>query len=477
VLAFGAVACDDDPNAPTVADLTPDILVADTIGGQDALRVVFPRAVDPKTALDPANFIVTNLCSGLRVPGALRLAGDTLIFSPSTRLPFLTPLAIRVQNVLDPSGNGLTEPLTFRTITEAPPVRDASWEFLNSPTGDQVFSTSFLSRDVGFISSNSGKIFKTTNGGGFFAALFKDEDITGTRVRALTSDTLYLIGAASFGGTTSTTSGLFRSANGGLTFTNVLTRNPAVFRSLTVRKVGGSAVAFITGDINAFMTLRFDEATDSVHQNGPFGSQISLSGQLSRDGSKAITSGRTTTTPRRGVAYRSVDGGRTVTPLTLPSVPVLTGAGFVDNNIALVVGDSSTVLKVDVTSGVVTPLGAAQGIPQTEIQGEATTTYQFNDVEFTTGGFGWIVGQAIVRRPGVPDFVRGIILFSRNGGTTFERQAISGARNNGLDFPAVLDIDALNPDFATLSGSEGLIAARKVNAPSQLTACTFVDED
>lgn len=185
----GAVACDDDPAQPVIPPLEPTILVADTIGQQEALRVVFPRAVDPVTALDPANFIVTNLCSGLRVPGALRLIGDTLVFSPSTRLPFLTPLAIRIQNVLDPAGNGLGEPVTFRTITEAPPVRDASWEFLTSPTGDVLFSTSFISRDVGFISQNGGKIFKTTNSGSFFAALFKDEDITGTRLRARNADT------------------------------------------------------------------------------------------------------------------------------------------------------------------------------------------------------------------------------------------------------------------------------------------------
>jgi photosystem II stability/assembly factor-like uncharacterized protein len=476
LIVGGAVACDDDPEQPTIQPLTPDILVADTIGQQEALRVVFPRAVDPVTALDPSNFIVTNLCSGLRVPGALRLVGDTLIFSPTTRLPFLTPLAVRIQNILDPSGNGLAEPVTFRTITEAPPVRDASWEFLNSPTGDQLLSTSFISRDTGYISQFGGKIFKTTNGGAFFAALFKDEDITGTRLRALNKDTLYLIGAASFGGTTSTTSALFRSANGGVTFTPVLTRSPSVFRSLTVRRVGNTAISFIAGDINNFMTLRFDEATDSVHQNGPYAGSIALSAQLSRDGSKAIASGRTTTTPRRGVARRSTDGGRTLIDVTLPSVPVLTGAGFIDNTNALVVGDSSTVLMINVATGAVTVRGAAQGIPQTEINGDTTTIYQFNDVEFTTGGFGWIVGQAVVKRPNVPDFVRGIILFSRNGGASFERQAISGARNNGLDFPAVLDIEALNPDFVTLTGSEGLIAARKVNAAAQLTACTFVED-
>ena len=469
-------ACDDDPTAPTTESLVPQILVPDTVGNQEALRVVFPRAIDPRSALDPANFVVINVCNGLRVPGALRLAGDTLIFSPSTRLPFLTPLAVRIQNILDLEGRGFTQPVTFNTITERPPVSDVSWEFLNSPTGDEIYSTSFISRDTGYLATNSGKVFRTINGGQIFAALFKDEDITGSRVRALRSDTLYMTASVSFAGATVTTAGLFRSTDGGLTFSPVFTRSPSSMRSLTVRRVGNSTVSYIVGDIQNFATFRFDERTDSVHQFGPTGSQLGLSGHLSRDGSHAIAVG-IVFAGARGSAYRSADGGRTMIPVTLPSVPLLTGAGFINNNTALVVGDSSTVIRVNAATGATTVLGAANGIPQTEIVGESVTVYQFTDVEFAPGSqVGWIVGAAIVRRPGLPNFVRGVILMSRDGGQTFVRQAISGATNNGLDFPAVLDIEALSEDFATLSGSQGLVAARKENAPAQLTACTFEEE-
>ena len=475
-ILFAAVlmaGCDDDPTAPEVLPLVPSILVPDTIGNQEALRVVFPRAIDSRSALDPANFVVTNLCSGLRVPGAIRLAGDTLIFSPSTRLPFLTPLAVRIQNVLDLQGRGFTQPVTFGTITERPPVSDVSWEFMNSPTGDEIYSTSFINRDTGYVSTNSGKVFRTLNGGGIFAALFKDEDITGARVRALTKDTLYMTASVSFAGATVTTAGLFRSVDGGITFQPVFTRSPSSMRSLTLRRVGNSLVSYIVGDVQNLATFRFDEATDSVHQFGPVAGQLGLSGHLSRDGSHAIAVG-IVFAGARGSAYRSSNGGRTMVPVTLPSVPLLTGAGFINSNIALAVGDSSTVLRVNTDDGTVTVLGAANGIPQTEIVGESVTVYQFTDVEFAPGSqVGWIVGAAIVRRPGLPNFVRGVILMSRDGGQTFVRQAISGATNNGLDFPAVLDIEALSPDFATLSGSQGLVAARKANAPAQLTACTF----
>ena len=136
-----SAACDDDPSAPAIADLTGDFSITpDTIGVQEAIRVVFNRPIDAATALDQANFVVTNLCDTLRVPGAVRLAGDTLIFSPSQQLPYLALLSVRVQNILDEQGSALRQPIVFQRITQPPPVSDASWEFLNSPTNDRSCS-------------------------------------------------------------------------------------------------------------------------------------------------------------------------------------------------------------------------------------------------------------------------------------------------------------------------------------------------
>ena len=94
------------------------------ISRQGDIRVLFPGGVDPASALDPANFVVVNACNGLRVPGSLRLSGDTVIFTPSTALPFLTPLSIRVQNIQTLAGVGMDQPLTFVRTTESPPVTD-----------------------------------------------------------------------------------------------------------------------------------------------------------------------------------------------------------------------------------------------------------------------------------------------------------------------------------------------------------------
>ena len=110
-------ACDDDPTNPIPAVPGLTVVSPDTIGRQEAIRVRFSTPVTSQTAQDPANFVVTNLCTGLRVPGALRLVGDTLIFSPSQALPFLTPLAIRVQNIR--SEAGATLPVTTFELDDA----------------------------------------------------------------------------------------------------------------------------------------------------------------------------------------------------------------------------------------------------------------------------------------------------------------------------------------------------------------------
>lgn len=98
VLVLATTACDDDPNAPDSGALDLEVVSPDTIGRQEPIRVVFNRPVSPQTAVDPANFVVTNLCNGLRVEGSVRLSatGDTLTFTPGSALPFLTRLGIRI---------------------------------------------------------------------------------------------------------------------------------------------------------------------------------------------------------------------------------------------------------------------------------------------------------------------------------------------------------------------------------------------
>jgi len=86
---------------------------------------------------------------------------------------------------------------------------------------------------------------------------------------------------------------------------------------------------------------------------------------------------------------------------------------------------------------------------------------------------GYIVGTVVTSRPGAPDALRGVILQTQNGGTSFTRQAIQGATDNGLNFPPVFDVQTRSALFSALSGDNGLVAARKGNPPGIAAACSF----
>jgi photosystem II stability/assembly factor-like uncharacterized protein len=191
-----------------------------------------------------------------------------------------------------------------------------------------------------------------------------------------------------------------------------------------------------------------------------------------------VTGRNVTGSVTTGLLYRSADSGSTYSQVTLPAnVFGLFGAGFVDDNTALVVGDSSVILRMDVTTGTLTRLGAAQGIPQTVIDTTASgtrTTFRFTRVDFVTGTqVGFVTGTVTRTRPGLPNVITGIILITRDGGQTFTRQAIQGAPNNGEDFPSVNDVQALAIDFAALGGSQGLVAARTADVQTGGQACSF----
>jgi photosystem II stability/assembly factor-like uncharacterized protein len=470
------MGCDDDPNEPAVADLTGDVSVTpDTVGVQDPIKVLFNRPVNPATALDPANFVVTNLCDTLRVPGSIRLAGDTLIFSPSQTLPFLSLLSIRVQNILDANGLALRQPITFQRITVAPPVSDVSWSFLNSPTNDFVSGINFTDQQVGYITTLGGAVYRTVNGGLLFGARFKDPNITETlNVQAFGPDTVVMIGSVLVGG--SPKGAVFRSVDGGLTFQASNTVSTVIYAS-QFRRVGGNIVGVVGGATSTSVLYRYDFDTNQLTQASGTphtGQELTADISLSPDGSAAVATFFNFIN-LHGTAFSSLDGGVTYSQITLPTdIPNFSGSGFVDNSTALLLGDSSLVIRVDVNSGAATRLGAAQGVPQTDVQGGATTVFNFRRARFAPGGaVGFITGSLTRRLPGTPDVVQGVVLHSDDGGQTWERQAIEGAPENGLAFPSVLALQVLSNDFALLGGDNGLVAVRPNDNPQAAAACSF----
>lgn len=477
--AVSIAACDDDPSGPVSASLVGTIITPDTIGIEDPIRLVFNRRLDPQTALDPANFVVLNQCTGLRLPGALRLSvtGDTLTFSPSEPLPFLSVIGVRAQNFLDTAGIGIGEPIAFTILTEPPPVSDVSWEFLNSPTDDLINGVSFVNRSLGFIVALGGAVYKTTDGS-LFSALYKNIDLSFTNsIHAFGPDTLFIAGALRQG--TSSSGALMRSTNGGLTFQAIASARPTVTQMSMRKEASGDLVALMGGHFASPEVYRYDSGTGAA----PLASGLVVTSQvftgldLSPNAANAVvTTAGFSTLAGRGFAYRSTDGGQSFSPVTLPATTFgLRGAVFINNNEALLLGDSSTVLRLNVTTGAVAPVVA--GVPQTErdpTQGRLTV-FQFARGDFTTAGqIGWIAGSVTRRQTGTPDVVRGVILMTRNGGTSFTRQAITGAPDLGLGFSPVRAIDALAPDFATLVGASGLVASRKQDIQVVATPCSFV---
>lgn len=482
-LAIAGASCDDDPARPNA--VFPNVTVlSDTerLGRQEPLRFLFPGGLSPASALDPANFVVTNLCNGLRVPGALRISGDTLIFTPSQALPFLTRLGVRIQNLQAANGTSLTQPITGTFVTEPPPVADASWSLLNSPTNDLVTGIDFAptGSEVGYALTLGGGLYRTSDGGGTYAAVYKNVDLSGTAgLNQFGTDSVFFVGGLSSGATFGF--GVFRSTNRGATVAAVSNLDPTNLFAAQFQSIGGlvrGVAGGQSGGPRAF-TYRSSGATGGTMQaaTGIAADPGTIFGDiaLSSDTTKAVlvaTQGVAT-----GVAYRSTDGGHSYLPIALPATAYgLLGTGFVDNTTALLLGDSSRVYRVNVATGAVTSLGAAAGIPAGSFDPvtREAVSFSFLRARFdATSGVGYVVGYFLRQRPGIPDQLGGVILRSTDGGLTFSRQGIQGTPDNGLGFPAVVDVKVKPSGLAALSGLNGLLGARQPNAATQIAVCSL----
>ena len=477
-LALLGTACDDDPTSSIVPFPTFSLAaVPDTIGTQDAIRVVFSDSISAATALDAANFVVTNMCTGLRIPGALRLAGDTLIFAPSQALPFLIPIGVRIQNLLTPQGVPQPTPITFTRVTAPPPIRDQTWEFMDSPTNDVLTGVSFVTDELGYIVESGGTVYRTTDGRAFVAR-FKDINVSfPSDIRAF-GDTVFMVASQRVGSVTQRN--LMRSLDAGATFNAVASTAEFLYIN-SMRRVNGVPEGVFGGVSAAPGLYRYFGGTNTFQRaTGTPGGGWTLTGaDLSHDASLALAAFRGNVNTALSTASRSLDGGLTYTTLTLPAdVWGLQGVGFANNNIGFLLGDSSVVLRFDASAATptFTRLGAAAGIPQTEVDASVgeITSYRFIRMQFVPGTqTGWITGSFTRRRPGVPDVEGGVILMTEDGGLTWRRQAISGALENGLSFPPISDINALREDFAVLVGRNGLVARRVNTEQTGLTLCSI----
>jgi photosystem II stability/assembly factor-like uncharacterized protein len=298
-------------------------------------------------------------------------------------------------------------------------------------------------------------------------------------VRAF-SDTVFTVGARKIGSVTHY--GLFRSLDAGATF-DLTNESPALlYRSSMRRAPGGNVVGVMGGLADRSYVFRYDAQAGTLTQStgipggNYFPTGVDISPATTQNAVVTFRGFPFTAQDQTGLAVRSTDGGRTFTNVALPTGTYnLQGTGFINDNEAFLLGDSSVVMRLNVTTGAVTKLGEANGIPQSVHNGPGDfTVYSFSIASFVPGSqVGFIAGSFTRRRPNQPDLVDGVLLVSRDGGQTFVRQGISGAPDNGLAFPLIFDMQAFAEDFAVISGQNGLLAARTSNEQSTIAVCSL----
>jgi photosystem II stability/assembly factor-like uncharacterized protein len=372
----------------------------------------------------------------------------------------------------------MLQPFTVSVSTEAPPVSDISWQSIQSPTQDFVLGVTFATASRVYLSGSSGSVYRSENAGNTFAAIFKDPNIITTRnVRTVGADTVYMVGALNEQGSFSTAA-IFASTNAGLTFTPIFRTRPADMRSLNVIPRGTTkASLYVVGNSgNALTAWRYDTQTDSVFTLGPVGGQIGNGGDLSTDASHAVAVGFIPGAGNPGVAHRSTDGGRTYQQVTLPAnTGQLRSAAFSSATSAVLVGDSAVVVMLNAATGVTSRITA--GVPQNSVVGQTITRYSWRKIDFAPNSqIGWIAGVETRTNPNTPDDVRGVILITRDGGTTWQRQAVAGAPESGLAFPSLIDVHAQAPDRAIVGGLNGFVATRTSDVQTGAQICSLPEE-
>jgi hypothetical protein len=270
--------------------------------------------------------------------------------------------------------------------------------------------------------------------------------------------------------------------DGGASFVQVQSV-PERLTTLALRRLGTRVVGVAGGIFSESGVYRFDSQTPAAPLTRATGTPsfplLFTDADMTPDSTKAIATFFTglATEPfvGPGAAYRSTNSGRSYTPIAFSGdIPPLFGAGSATNTTAFVVGDSSAVFRVDLTTGATTRV--TNGVPQTTVDAAtgAVTTYTFTRVAFAPDGqLGYLGGYLTLRRGGnVPDEQVGVLFQTTNGGTSWTRQGIQGAAANGLAFPKVFYLNVRSATFAAAAGAQGFVAAR-IGTPAPVGACAF----
>lgn len=446
-------ACDNDPSFTSVS-----FTVACPTGTLDVnapIQLNFSAAVNP-TSVSLASIVITD-STGLPLPGNVVANGSTVQFVPSAPLPFGASLRLRVQNVLAQQDN-TPLPETVCELTTQPPPLQPAWRLLPEPTGATLLGVSLVTPDTGFVASSLVTIFRGTVNGfdpvfnlPYFSQAFDVSFATSTHGFSAHFNTRTLRGVIN------------ETLDGGLTWDTLFSTGTTIQRVFTNRIKSTSDTLFLVaggGRSNLAVFNKYNPAsktfsTQSSAVTGAvadidFAATDTVNGVAATNGAIAANT--------RGHVFTSSDGGATWVDAGFPApdnVVTYLGAARRASGDMFITGGNGYVIHIAPGGTVDTLLkGAVSSIDSARFQ-----ALLYNDVEFAPDNdkVGWIVGArqtGVVN--GIPQF-EGLIFQTTDGGTTWVRQGVRGAPNNGETIPRLNRISIYDQNHAWIVGDGGTV--------------------
>lgn len=464
---LGALACADDAIRPS-ENFTLSGCPAGPLAVDAPITLNLSNPAAPNTVV-PGNIVVSNAITGLEIPGTLALTNDnrTVVYTPSSNLPFDTPVRIRVQNLLSQNTSTPLELVVCETTTALPPITELWWNELPTVTAGRVLGGSMFEPDSGFIATNTVPVFRRV--GDSWAVMFNQPYLNSsydaefpTLARGFAShlDLRAFVGI------------ITESLDGGLTFNTVYTQPGEAFQRLYFRQRTATDEdyfgAVVGGSVLQTRFLKWHPQTSTfssvaVFGNTAQGSDIDFMQADTARGvavSNGIRFANGTFNPGR--VWITSDGGASWSEVanTVANQYSLSyfGTAIRNNGEIYVTGGSGYVLRLTPSGGGYTVTRILEG----RITNPDSTNFQalmYTDVQFAPDdqNVGWIVGAQLISELGTAPRYQGLIFETRDGGQTWTRQGVRDADAYGADFPRINRIVALSRSSVWLLGDGGLV--------------------
>ena len=465
-----SAACDKDPTR-TVPAFTLACPTG-TLNVNAPIALTFSQPVLPST-ITGGNIVVTDVETGIEVPGSLELqdgTGNTVNFVPADPLPFQRELRLRVQNLLTAEGNAAIGVTVCELTTQLPPITQLWWERVPTSTGNRLLGVSLYAADEGYVASVGGPIFE--KGEGDFVVAFHDPHFDAALdVSAVSADHFFSV----HNDIRLNQWHILESEDAGATIDNLFSTNQAVTRVVAGSITGSEdrfAVAGGGTSINATF-FKWEPGTETfTSETEPNTANVQdIDFRTNLEQGAAASAGVTLTTgPIYGRVYVSADSGRSWTELSVPGSALgsrarddmlfYRGVAQAAGGRIWAVGGNAGVIRFD-------PNGAG-GYTRTDVTVDASLqsmeptnprALAFTDIQFspTDAQLGWLVGQQLVGEfGGVPQF-QGLIYETTDGGATWTRQGVIDAPGFGASFPALNRIDVFSSAAVWIVGDGGIV--------------------